>query len=102
MIWQFESEIVVANVTTRTNNQSNRCCKIESQSKCKEQRTCKKNTTLKQLQSGKIDKHTITTPRTLNPTLIETTNDHQPIKTNQTSKVFSQLVGLELITSKKN
>jgi hypothetical protein len=76
--------------------------KLKANQSVRNNELAKKNTTLKQLQSGKIDKHTITTPRTLNPTLIETTNDHQPIKTNQTSKVFSQLVGLELITSKKN
>jgi hypothetical protein len=61
--------------------------------------------TLKQLQSGEIDKHTITTPRApLHSSwvgLLETTNDHQPIKTNQTGKMFSQLVGLELVTLEK-
>ncbi len=42
LIWQFENENVVANVTTQTNYQFNRCWKIKSQSKCKEQWTCKK------------------------------------------------------------
>jgi hypothetical protein len=39
--------------------------------------------TMKQLQSGEIDKHTITTPRAPLQSswvgLLETTNDHQPI-----------------------
>jgi DNA-directed RNA polymerase subunit RPC12/RpoP len=41
LIWQFENESVVANVTTQTDYQCNRCWKIKSQSKRKEQWTCK-------------------------------------------------------------